>query len=673
MEKIFDIAKDSEQSWGTLATAIDGNFKEVETKVDVITKPDGISWKLEIDDIAIFEEYNTGYTQPCQGQYTKIAQSPYDFNVITVGPLKSSVAEKLDYAIFKMNAGRETGNGGRDCPSGYPKTDSLLIEKGSINIDTDFKKYNIEVSPTHVQQGEAIAVFFYGDNPMTILGSNPSTGIQNPDVNTCLFLVGNKDNPLDEYWNEGEVHSSFFAAAPVLRLVSPFVLKNTVEQEINDMIQKQVPEIVEKIISPNLQITIPDTVYAIVGVEMNLWNDAVSLPIDKGISSPLNYKCEWYSKVGLVTDRCFRFTPIESQKDQTYPVICKLYDMNYKLIIEKEFNIVVLPFEGLAESKNVVYFGDSLNSSGQVSSRIYEKFKSLGTPPKFVGTNGVSDGSKYESVGGYGFNDYATAGQPAYRVPVNGVTSLSVDARYTDTAGNVFVISEVNITEGDGNILLRRDYTTTTDLITPDGTLTKISGSGDERISYSGAYKVSANPLWNTEASQLDIDQYKERVGLSTSDKIDLVSFQFGVNDAYLADNPDVLDSYISDLYNLFIADNPNCIMLLGLGAMSGNTANGAGENYGSSWDIHQYLDRVYRLRLLYLSKYQNNPDYPNLKIACVGPQIDRYYGYELRERPISQQDENTEKYHVNYVHPTTSGYIQMSDAYFGIYLNYLK
>lgn len=29
MEKIFDIAKDKEQSWGTLATAIDGNFDEI--------------------------------------------------------------------------------------------------------------------------------------------------------------------------------------------------------------------------------------------------------------------------------------------------------------------------------------------------------------------------------------------------------------------------------------------------------------------------------------------------------------------------------------------------------------------------------------------------------------------------------------------------------------------
>lgn len=33
MEKIFDIAKDSEQSWGTLATAIDGNFEGIRQSI----------------------------------------------------------------------------------------------------------------------------------------------------------------------------------------------------------------------------------------------------------------------------------------------------------------------------------------------------------------------------------------------------------------------------------------------------------------------------------------------------------------------------------------------------------------------------------------------------------------------------------------------------------------
>lgn len=37
MEKIFDIAKDSEQKWGVIAQGIDGNFKEIFSKVDKIT------------------------------------------------------------------------------------------------------------------------------------------------------------------------------------------------------------------------------------------------------------------------------------------------------------------------------------------------------------------------------------------------------------------------------------------------------------------------------------------------------------------------------------------------------------------------------------------------------------------------------------------------------------
>jgi hypothetical protein len=37
MEKIFDIAKDSEQKWGVIAQGIDGNFEEVNSEIDGIT------------------------------------------------------------------------------------------------------------------------------------------------------------------------------------------------------------------------------------------------------------------------------------------------------------------------------------------------------------------------------------------------------------------------------------------------------------------------------------------------------------------------------------------------------------------------------------------------------------------------------------------------------------
>lgn len=42
MEKIFDIAKDSEKSWGVIAQGIDGNFEEVAEKInEVLSEIDG--------------------------------------------------------------------------------------------------------------------------------------------------------------------------------------------------------------------------------------------------------------------------------------------------------------------------------------------------------------------------------------------------------------------------------------------------------------------------------------------------------------------------------------------------------------------------------------------------------------------------------------------------------
>lgn len=42
MEKIFDIAKDSEQKWGVIAQGIDGNFEELSNKVNGIENYNGV-------------------------------------------------------------------------------------------------------------------------------------------------------------------------------------------------------------------------------------------------------------------------------------------------------------------------------------------------------------------------------------------------------------------------------------------------------------------------------------------------------------------------------------------------------------------------------------------------------------------------------------------------------
>lgn len=53
MEKIFDIAKDSEKSWGVIAQGIDGNFEEVSSNVDRITGLDA-----EVIDLNLYDFQN---------------------------------------------------------------------------------------------------------------------------------------------------------------------------------------------------------------------------------------------------------------------------------------------------------------------------------------------------------------------------------------------------------------------------------------------------------------------------------------------------------------------------------------------------------------------------------------------------------------------------------------
>lgn len=54
MEKIFDIAKDSEQKWGVIAQGIDGNFEETDLELD-----NKLSEKIDRDSFIISD--NNGY------------------------------------------------------------------------------------------------------------------------------------------------------------------------------------------------------------------------------------------------------------------------------------------------------------------------------------------------------------------------------------------------------------------------------------------------------------------------------------------------------------------------------------------------------------------------------------------------------------------------------------
>lgn len=418
-----------------------------------------------------------------------------------------------------------------------------------------------------------------------------------------------------------------------------------------------------------LEIQLPNVIYSVVGTELNLWNDAIAYSMDKGLQSPMNYSVGWYSNVGNVTNRCYRFTPVAENAGNTYSLTCYLYDVNGKQVATKTVQIKVLAKNALTTAKNIVYFGDSLGASA--ASALYGNFdnadKFTGTKPTMLGTHGTT--YHYEAVGGYRWSDYATQGRRAFRVYVSNFTdSIGLNTTYTNN-GFTWTVVEVNVTGGNGNILITKQDTDGSDAPTMSGEL--VSTGSYATIPYTNATLQSANPLWNPSTQQIDVAYYKQRIGLPSSQKIDAVSFQFGINDSFLADDLTTLRGYIQTLYNAFIADNPDCLFIIGLTTTSGNDANGSGANYGASMPQIPYNDRVFRIRQYYLT-LQGNTSMPNVRIAPIHPQVDRYYGYNFGTRPISQRYTQTEQYHTNYVHPGESGYGQMGDAYFAAFIGAL-
>lgn len=626
--------------------------------------------KLGTEDKTVFQLENdlnilTGsYGWRNIGQYTKKLSTTSAFNVVRLNGVRKPNTIPVDYKICVVNV---TG-GPRECPTGVISPDThRIIKEGQLTFTNSYSDYIIKLDDVEVcPAGSQVVIFLSATDGKHIQMRGITYRVGNSEKTSNAALLSDADTPFDGgRWVSGSVNEEtnigYFNVALTLLYEPIFVTVRDLSQQINDAVATELPELLKS----DLKLTIPDKVYAVVGTELNLWNDAVSLSVDKGLSSPLNYQVRWFCTKGLITDRCFRFTPTDSDVG-TVSCTCYIYDMRGSLIDSKTFSIIVSAKNAIAAAKSIVYFGDSLgySAAAALNNNFNNVNKFTGIIPIMQGTNGSTFG--YEAVGGYGWKDYATAGRKAYRVFVTGVGSIELGSKYTNN-GYTWTIVEVNVTDGNGNLLI----TTFAPQAYPDepeinGTLTPVSTGVD--ITYTNASLMGANPLWNNDTNQLDIALYKTRIGLSPTDKIDAVSFQFGINDSGLADNLPTLMTYINDLYNIFTTDNPNCKFIIGLTTSAGNTVNGSGANYGASNDWMSYIDKVYRIRQFYLT-LQNSAQYPNIIIAPISLGVDRYYGYHLGERVISQRVSIMEKYHTNHVHPTSSGYGQMADAYLGAYI----
>jgi len=400
--------------------------------------------------------------------------------------------------------------------------------------------------------------------------------------------------------------------------------------------------------------TIPATIFAVVGQELNLYHDAIFSARSDGLSGFKGYQVTVVGSKGQNKQRCFRFTPVSGDVG-THTFTATARDGAGNIVVTKAFAVQVVAASPKGSAKNVLLLGDSVTNNGSLPATAQAKLAALGaTVPTFVGSQGTSP-AKHEGRPGWAYGTFATAGGTAYRFTVSGVTSVTPGATYT-VSGVTYTVTEVNLSGGSGSI-----RATGASAPPASGTLTKATGAGDATIAFSASATEAGNPFWN--GSAVSVSYY--RTNQSIASVIDYVSMQLGINEilgeTVIASHTATIN-YIKTLIDAFIADNASCKINVQLPTISGNTGDGFAANYGGSYSRAVYEQNAFALRAAILAAFDNGAYHANVLVGAVGLTVDRYYGYTLTTTTAAARLSDSVQEHTNAVHPGTGGYLQAGD-----------
>lgn len=425
-------------------------------------------------------------------------------------------------------------------------------------------------------------------------------------------------------------------------------------------------------INPDPRIILPSKIYAAVGVEFNLYKDAIVLGIDKGLASPVNFSVEIVSNVGNDYERVYSLTPISSQVGE-HPIVINVYNSNRKLVATKTSSLVVIDNVAPASVKNILMIGDSTLDLGDVTTTLIGDF--VGNAPKTWGANTRQFPLLNQGIGGWGVVNYTERGS-VYKM-------YATDYKlYTSAKQSGVDLRTHSVYKNETDTQRIEIYQVFTDKFqyvvrkgTPvSGTYTKVSGNGDNTLTLDIISPEYGNPFWNPDSNTLDLAYYKSRIGFNGS--FDVVTMRMGINDSIFknihsdADFEVTLNRYKS-LVDLFVADGAKVIVELPLTDVSDHDAwgvKGAGSANTAGKNIYQA--DMWRWREAIIKTFDNGAYGNNVEVGCAGLCVDRWYGYSatgtivpVMPGKVATRLGVTSLMHNNSVHPNNGGYMQLADA----------
>ena len=419
--------------------------------------------------------------------------------------------------------------------------------------------------------------------------------------------------------------------------------------------------------STEIKVQLPRVIHAVVSDNLQVFRRSIVRAVN-----PYNYDLVVTSNVGKLYPRYYQFLPTEQGEYSLNAVVRdeNLHKIGEAATIVKVANIPTSP----SSMRNVLCVGASATAGGYWP---YELMRRLtmsdgdGTPNnptglgleniQFVGRKVGSGKDIYlEATGGWSVQNYAGEGRQAFRFYVSNVSSIQVNDEYT-AGGTTFTISEINVTDGIGNISCL--YEGAAPSLPASGSLTKTKGNGDSSISYSSYVSEKYNPFYNNTTGKLDFRDYATRY---CDGHIDVFVWHCGVNGIFSGTDESVANEIeaFKSILTAFHADFPASKVVVS-SVPIGSVTGGFGANYGAS-DKYNY-DTFLKQAMNYakaLDDMCSSDEFSNYTIyAPVLEEFDVEYGYPTTDVNVNNRVSTKEALGTNGVHPTLDGYKIVADS----------
>lgn len=185
---------------------------------------------------------------------------------------------------------------------------------------------------------------------------------------------------------------------------------------------------------------------------------------------------------------------------------------------------------GSGLTKKCIVIGDSLVAAGTITQTMLNTSAGDVMHATMLGTQGTAP-NQHEGRGGWTISDYSTAGRTFYSFTVSGVTTDPIinSTQYTNN-GNTYQVQTVSLSGSPGS----RSGTIICSIVsggapTASGTLTKSNAAtGDATIAFSASATAAGNPFWISGA--LNVPQYLTDNAIASPDWFFIA---LGINDVF--------------------------------------------------------------------------------------------------------------------------------------------